>query len=60
MNEQGLLLIRVSKVTSNDDAPMVYLPKGAREKSGIERGDFVLIYVDGKGRIILELSLIHI
>lgn len=54
MSERELLLIRVSKVTSNNDEPMVYIPRRAREISGIKRGDFVFVYVDDKGRIIIE------
>lgn len=51
-------LAHVSKVSSNDTMPLVYLSKAVRERAGIERGDYVVMHVRERGRVIMEKLLI--
>jgi len=54
---EGMKLIRVSKVTSNDSWPLIYLPKKVVEKLGFKKGCYVALYTDGKRLIIEKLEL---
>jgi len=51
----GLKPIRISKVTSNDTVPLIYIPKEARALLGLEKGTKVVIYVEEQhGRLVIE------
>jgi bifunctional DNA-binding transcriptional regulator/antitoxin component of YhaV-PrlF toxin-antitoxin module len=43
---EGLIPIKMTRVTTNDRAPMLYLPREARRLLGLEVGTPVVIYVD--------------
>lgn len=44
-----LIPIKIAKVTSNNDWPLIYLPADAKRLLGLEKGVRVLIYVDPEG-----------
>lgn len=48
-----LIPIRMTKVTTNDRAPMLYLPKEARRLLGLDVGIPVVIYVDVENRALV-------
>lgn len=43
--EGELIPIKITRVSSNDDWPLIYLPAEAR-RAGLERGARVIIYLD--------------
>ena len=49
----GETIIKVTKVSTNDGWPLIYLPKEARDKLGFAIGTKVLIKTDGE-RLIIE------
>jgi len=53
MEEAGLIPIRMTRITSNDDAPIIYLPKEARRLLGLEIGTPVVIYVDVRNHTLI-------
>jgi len=48
--EKELIPIKVAKVTSNDDWPLIYIPADARRLLGLEKGVRVLICIDPKNQ----------
>lgn len=50
---EELIPIRMTRVTSNDRAPLIYLPKEARRLLGLEIGVPVVIYVDLKSNALI-------
>ena len=47
--------VKVAKITSNDQWPLLYLPKIAIEKLGLKKGRRVLIFLDGRsGTLIIK------
>jgi len=45
-NLKNLMPLKVAKITSNDEWPLLYLPKAAIEKLGLRKGRRVLILLD--------------
>ena len=45
---EGLVPVRLSKVTSNDTQELIYLPKLIVRKLGLEKGTRVLLCIDKK------------
>ncbi|MCS7386810.1 MAG: AbrB/MazE/SpoVT family DNA-binding domain-containing protein [archaeon GB-1867-005] len=56
-NLGNLEVIRISKVSSNDSVPLIYLPKKAVERIGLRKGDYVVLATDGRRLIIEKLEL---
>jgi len=48
------VILKVTKVTSNNGWPLIYLPKEARDKLGFKIGVKVMIKADERGRLIIE------
>jgi len=49
-------MVEVRKITKvAGDTPGVSLPKDILEQAGIKIGDYVKVYSDGEGRIVLEV-----
>jgi hypothetical protein len=46
--------VAITKVSSNDTVPMVYIVKEAQKRTGLERGMRVMLSVDKEGRLIIE------
>ena len=55
--EEGLIPIRLTRVTSNDGTPILYLTKEVRELTGLELGDRVLLLVDPATRRLVVQKL---
>jgi len=52
---EKLILIRVSKISSNDSSPLIYLPKEVRRALDLKKGDRVMLYVDPHSkRLVIE------
>jgi len=50
-----LIPIKVAKVTSNDDWPLIYLPADAKRLLGLHKGVRVLIYIDTReGSLVIK------
>jgi len=50
-----LIPIKVSKVSTNDDWPLIYLPKEAIKRLDLKKGDKVILYLNLDGsRLIIE------
>lgn len=47
-------LIRISRVTSNDQTLLVYLPKKLTEKIGIKKGTWIEVYSTSDGCVRLK------
>lgn len=50
---EGLIPIRLTKISTNDKAPIIYLPKEARKLLGLEVGTPVLILVDARNQALV-------
>jgi len=53
MNERTLQLVKIVKVSANDNTPLIYLPKKLVALSGLEKGCEVCLYYDSKYNITL-------
>jgi len=47
---EELVPIKIVKVTSNDNTPLIYLPVEVRRVLGLGKGDRVLLYIDSATR----------
>lgn len=55
VKNKNFSLIKVGRVTSNDNWPMVYLPKEAIQRLGLRKGRRILVLLDHhEGALIIK------
>jgi bifunctional DNA-binding transcriptional regulator/antitoxin component of YhaV-PrlF toxin-antitoxin module len=55
MEFKDLTPVKIAKITSNDQWPLLYLPKIVIEKLGLKKGRRVLIFLDSRsGTLIIK------
>jgi len=50
----GLKHLAISRVSSNDTVPLIYLSKEVQKRTGLGKGARVLVSLDRKGRLVIE------
>jgi hypothetical protein len=53
----GLIPVKIAKVCSNDEWPLVYIPKVAVEKLGLRKGRPVVILLDNQNKTLVVKPL---
>lgn len=49
--------VRIVKVTTNNTAALIYIPKAVREMLGLQKGTYVKLSVEGKRLVVEPLEL---
>ena len=55
MENKDLTPVKIAKITSNDQWPLLYLPKIAIDKLGLTKGRRVLLFLDDRsGTLVIK------